>query len=99
MITAEEKFNRLAAQWEEGTRFLSSPTQIAAHPAYQEIIGMGHSAVVFMLRRLAAGEPEHWFMALHAITKTDPVPSADRGRITRMAEHWVAWGRDRNIIP
>lgn len=99
MIAAEEKFDQLAAQWSEETRFLSSTTQIAAHPAYQEIIGMGHSAVVFMLRRLAAGELEHWFMALYAITKTDPVPPADRGRITRMAEHWVAWGKSRSIIP
>ena len=98
MTTAEEKFNRLAAQWSEETQFLSSSTKIAAHPAYQEIVGMGHTAVVFMLRRLAAGELEHWFTALHLITRIDPVPPADRGRIARMAEHWVEWGRNRRII-
>ena len=99
MTAAEEKFNRLATQWSEETGFLSSSTQIAAHPAYQEIIGMGHDAVVFMLRRLAAGTLEHWFEALYTITKADPVPREDCGRIEKMAGHWVAWGRSRNIIP
>ena len=98
MIAAEEKFNRLAAQWREETQFLSSSTEMAAHPAYQEIIGMGRDAVVFMLRGLEAGELDHWFTALHLITGVDPVPPADSGRIEKMAGHWVAWGKSRNII-
>jgi len=99
MTATEEKFNRLAAQWSEATQFFSSSTKLAAHPAYQEIIGMGHPVVVFMLRRFVAGSLDHWFAALHAITKIDPVPPADRGYIEKMAGHWVTWGRNRNIIP
>jgi hypothetical protein len=65
---------------------------MAAHPAYQEIIGMGPEVVPLLLADLAR-QPDHWFTALKAITGANPVDPADCGRIEKMAEAWLQWGR------
>jgi hypothetical protein len=91
--TLEERFHRLAAGWRAATSHLSSSTQMAAHPAYREIIGLGMEAVPLLLADLAR-QPDHWFTALKAITGANPVDSADRGRIDRMAAAWLKWGRE-----
>ncbi len=90
--TPEEKFARLAEQWRAETGMLSSLNEMAMHPAYQQIIGMGETAVPLLLRELAR-TPDHWFWALRAITGADPVPAADRGKLPRMAEAWLKWGK------
>lgn len=43
------RFDTLADEWAEATRFQSSSTEIAIHPAYQQIIGMG-PAVLPLIR-------------------------------------------------
>jgi len=40
------RFLTLKAQWEVETAVLSSATEIAMHPAYQQIIGMGLASSV-----------------------------------------------------
>jgi hypothetical protein len=89
--TLEERFHRLANIWRAATSHLSSSTRMAAHPAYQEIIGLGSAAVPLLLAELAR-QPDHWFSALKAITGANPVDPADRGRIDRMAAAWLKWG-------
>lgn len=91
--TLEERFHRLATAWRAATSHLSSSTRMAAHPAYQEIIGLGTAAVPLLLAELAR-QPDHWFTALKAITGANPVAPADRGRIDRMAAAWLQWGRE-----
>lgn len=94
---AQVRFERLAAEWGEETGMLSSVREKAMHPAYQRIIGMGWEAVPLMLGELAR-EPDHWFWALRAITGANPVPPDDRGKVKKMAEAWVAWGRDQGHL-
>lgn len=89
-------FRRLTDRWKEETRFLSSTTAIANHPAYQEIIQMGPPVVPLILDELRR-EPGWWFAALRAITGENPVPHEDRGRLTRMTEAWLRWAADRGI--
>ena len=91
---ASETFARLARKWKAETGFLSSPTKMAMHPAYQEIIGLGQSAVPLLLGKLAS-DPSYWFWALRAITKVDPVPAADRGHMQKMRDAWLKWGKDQ----
>jgi hypothetical protein len=91
--TVELRFQRLAARWRGETSHLSSSTQMAAHPAYQEIIALGPEVVPCLLRDLAR-QPDHWFTALKAITGANPVEPADRGRIDKMAEAWLRWGKE-----
>ena len=61
------------------------------HPAYQQIVGMGRSAVPFILKELANG-PGHWFWALRAISGEDPVSPKDRGDVLKMTNAWLVWG-------
>ena len=89
---AEERFQKLAAEWRAAVARLSSSSKIVQHSAYQQIILLGQAAVPMILRELER-EPDHWFMALRAITGEDPVAPADRGYMDRMAAAWVRWGK------
>lgn len=91
------KFEALADEWAEGTRFQSSPTEIAIHPAYQQIIGMGPAVLPFILDRLAH-RTEHWFWALGAISGEDPVDPSDAGKVDAMAAAWLRWGRAKGLM-
>ncbi len=85
-------FSILKAKWEAETALLSSITEIALHPAYQQIIGMGKDAIPLILAELKR-KPGHWFWALKAVTGEDPVLPEQRGRIKEMTEAWLLWGR------
>ena len=87
-----EQFRIMAEQWERETAALSSVTEIAIHPAYQRIIGLGPDAVPLILAELRR-RPNHWFWALRALTGADPAHQESRGRVHRMAEAWLSWGR------
>lgn len=86
----EIKFQELKATWEEETLFLSSSSAIVLHPAYQQIIGMGKDALPLIMNELSL-EPSHWFWALRAITRENPVPSTEKGKIEKMAKYWLIW--------
>ena len=88
----QEKFFRLAAEWKAATAHFSLALDMATHPAYQQIIGLGEQAIPLLLGELVR-DPDHWFWALTAITGVDPVPPADRGRIRKMTSAWLEWGR------
>lgn len=85
-------FSILKTEWEASTALLSSITEIALHPSYQQIIGMGTVVVPFILAELKR-KPGHWFWALKAVTGEDPVLPEQRGRINKMTEAWLHWGR------
>src|SRR5207248_11574874 len=71
-LPLEFQFFRLAVQWKQDTMFESSPWRMAAHPAYQRIIGLGWRTVPLILLQLARGA-DFWFEALVAITGEQPV--------------------------
>jgi len=91
------RFFRLKQEWEEATAPLSSITEIAMHPACQQIVGMGPIAIPFIMRELE-NRPAHWFWALKSITMEDPVPPDKRGRIGEMAKAGLIWGREHDYI-
>ena len=93
----EHRFKELVSQWKEATAYLSSSSQLAMHPAYQQIIGMGPQAVPFLLRELRV-EPYQWFWALKAITGVDPVPPSSAGRVREMADCWLRWGHEEGLL-
>ncbi len=96
-MTIEQRFTTLAKRWEQETAALSSITQIAMNPAYQEIIGLGSEVVPLMLHALEE-RPQHWFWALRAITGEDPIKPEQRGRVGEMAAAWIEWGRAHGVI-
>lgn len=96
-VDIEQLFARLTREWEEATRFISSMTEMATHPAYQRIIGLGPAALPLIFRELRRN-PDHWFWALKAITGEDPVPPATRGNLGGMTEAWLQWGTERGFV-
>ena len=93
----ETRFLTLKTQWEADTAILSSVTEIALHPAYQQIIGMGHTAIHLILLEMRK-RPGHWFWALKSITGEDPVLPEQRGRMKEMTQAWLRWGREKNYL-
>ncbi|MBM4054477.1 MAG: hypothetical protein FJ264_07370 [Planctomycetes bacterium] len=93
----ETRFLTLKTQWEADTALLSSVTEIAMHPAYQQIIGMGHTAIRLILLEMKK-RPGHWFWALKSITGEDPVLPEQRGRIKEMTRAWLLWGKEHNYL-
>jgi hypothetical protein len=89
----EQRFQRLAAAWEQAVAHHSSSAVRYGHPAYQEIIRIGRPVVPLLLRDLER-DRRHWFAALKAITAADPVPPADAGKVDAMREAWLRWGRE-----
>ena len=86
------RFLTLKARWESETAVLSSISEIAMHPAYQQIIGMGATAIPLILSEMRK-KTGHWFWALKSITGEDPVKPEHRGRIKEMTEAWLRWGK------
>jgi hypothetical protein len=93
----QARFDVLAERWRGETEFASAPNALFMNPAYQEIIGLGPAVLPLILRDLAQTH-DHWFWALRAITGADPVPPEERGRVERMAEHWLEWGRAAGLL-
>ena len=72
----------------------SSAARLTDHPAYRAIVALGPAVVPLILRELAR-EPDHWSRALHELTGANPVPDSARGRLDAMADAWLAWGRQQ----
>ena len=92
-----ERFQRLAREWKERSRYLSNTAQMAMLKPYQRIIGMGEHALPLILEELGR-EPDHWFWALEMITEEDPVPPEAAGRVNQMAQAWIEWGKKHGYL-
>jgi hypothetical protein len=90
----ESEFRELVAIWKKERRTTSFSSQMAMHPAYQRIIGLGKAALPLILGELDK-DLDHWFWALKAISGEDPVPSESRGNLREMANAWLEWGREK----
>jgi hypothetical protein len=94
----EKEFLALAVLWKRGQGPGSSFHQMVTHPAYLRIISLGKPVVPLVFRELAR-EPDHWFLALSAVTGHDPVPPASRGDLKAMTDAWLQWGRQHGYLP
>lgn len=85
-----DTFSDLRNVWKAETSVLSSITEIVAHPAYLQIIGLGAIVLPYVFDELR-NEPDHWFVALEAITRENPVVEEHLGDIDAMAGDWLEW--------
>jgi hypothetical protein len=92
-----KRFNALAKRWLKETEYVSSVTQSAMHPDYQQMVGLGPAAVPLILERLKQ-RPDGWFWALRAITGKNPVPPDHMGRVDAMADDWMRWARKNGFL-
>lgn len=91
---AKERFEHLVDQWKQFESPSSSAMDLAMHPAYQQIIGMGPAAIPWIIEELER-EPDHWFWALHCLTGgLDPVSTPDRGDLEAMSAAWIKWAKE-----
>lgn len=86
----QERFDSLVQKWHEETDHLSAPLDIVTNLHYQQIIGMGPSALPLIIKELEA-RGGYWFWALRAITGIDPVPPEARGKASAMTRAWLSW--------
>jgi len=93
----KEPFAKLVREWKSFGRSTSLVRNLAVHPAYQKIIGMGKQAIPLILNELQK-ERDHWFWALEAISRQDPVPEESKGDIEEMTRIWLQWGRERGYV-
>lgn len=94
--TVAQRFRELVDLWRSEQGPSSSVSVMAMHPAYQQIIGMGRSALPLLLKELDE-DPDHWFWALTAITGVDPIAPAHRGDLHGMSADWLQWARDEGL--
>ena len=93
-----EQFQLLVAKWTDDTMVFSTWRQISDHPVCQEIIKMGKSIIPFIMSDLQEKLTNHWFGVLTSITGESPVPKQDRGKILKMREAWLEWGRIKGYL-
>jgi hypothetical protein len=94
----ESKFLTLAERWTRETAHLSSTRQMAAHPAYREIVSLGQPVVPLIFKELVRDPGFHWFHALRDIIGSGPeIPTEDQGRLRAVMECWLRWGNQHGI--
>jgi hypothetical protein len=95
--TTEEAFYRLADEWSDETRTVSSVTALTSHRRYREIVNMGWDVVEYLLRDLQQNH-RFWFPALYEITGIRPFDPSDAGNSKKMTEAWIKWGQKKHLI-
>lgn len=92
----EEEFRQLAKQWKEETAHYSKMEQVISHPAYRRVIAMGERAVPLILRDLELNGGR-WSHALREITKMNPATEGMRGKVQKIRDAWLKWGRENGF--
>lgn len=94
-LPAPEIFDELADRWIEGTEFESSQMRIFFHEAYLQILGLGPTAIPYLLHRLP-NEPERWVGALRIITRETVADDATSPG--EAVNAWLQWGRSHHFV-
>jgi hypothetical protein len=87
-------FHEHAERWKNETGHLSSVTWMTTHPSYLRVIGFGQDVLPLILKELKE-HPDHWLVALNAITREDPAPEAATFR--EAVATWIKWGERRGF--
>jgi hypothetical protein len=92
-----QRFRELAEQWKSECLLTSSTEEMAMHPAYQQIIGIGPDAIPILLEEMQR-KPDHWSWALRAISGDNPVKPEHRGKLALIAQDWIEWGKHHRYL-
>jgi hypothetical protein len=97
----KERFRELAENWDQETRYLSSPTQRMEHPSYQAILGLGRenkAEIVCLLISDMQQNERPWFWALSYLTGENPISRVDAGRMDKMIASWTTWAKNKGLL-
>lgn len=97
---AKQEFERLAEAHREETGFLSNIRTICMRHSYQIIIGLGEPVIPLMLNDLKKRMDAHWNWALFFLSGRTIIDfdEKDAGRVGKMSEAWINWGKKEGII-
>ncbi len=86
-------------QWHKERGITSSISDMIACPSHLKIIALGEQALPLILTQIKreGDDPDHWFVALEAITGENPVPEDAYGDSVKMAKAWLLWAKERNV--
>jgi hypothetical protein len=93
----EDEFSELVQQWNISCGPTSSLTQMISDANYLRIIGLGRPAIPLLLRELVE-RPDHWDLALRAITGVTVTEGTDEGNLARTAAKWIRWGKEHGYL-
>lgn len=88
------RFHGLVAAWHAERGITSAITEMCTTPAYLQIMALGPRMIPLIINQIRSegDNPDHWFFALHYLTKGfDPVPDDDKGDMAKMAQAWLEW--------
>ena len=94
----EDVFYKLAEEWRSATMLTSSLTEIVFCILHtNKSLDWAPPPIPLLLRELQR-KPEHWFWALNAITRENPIADEDAGRLDKMTGAWLSWGRQHGYL-
>jgi len=91
----QDEFHALLKKWRKDTQHFSSVTKMIQHPAYRRIVDMGIDVLPYLFNELNQ-HPDHWLVALNAITGEDPAP--ENSTFDEAVQAWLAWGRGKGYL-
>jgi hypothetical protein len=87
-------FQTHVERWKSETMHLSSIPRRILHQSYLHIISLGYPVLPLLLTELR-DRPDHWLVALNAITSEDPAP--ENATFGEAVQAWLKWGNDRGF--
>ncbi len=91
--TLEERFRSLASVWRAETAYLSSSTDLVAHPAFQEIVQMG-PAVIPCCCASCRTAPAIGTARCGGSPPSTQCLAGEHGNIDKAADAWLRWGKE-----
>lgn len=96
-IDFKHTFRLLADRWYEETMNLSSIQRMQNNKNFQAIMSMRQFAIPHIFNEIAT-KGGHWYGALAELTGANPVKEENRGRIEKMKEDWLDWGKKNGWV-
>jgi hypothetical protein len=96
-LDVQSAVQRNFSEWMDAVAVSSDADVMLSHPAYKRIVSLGDGAVPVILQSLRKG-PSLLAWALFDITKANPVPPADYGKLDKITEAWLKWGKQNKYI-
>lgn len=91
-------FESYCQQWKEETSAYSSTPKKLLNIWYLRIISLGRGIVPLIIKELK-DDPDHWFLALKALTFEDPIEqnTALYYSFDDCVQAWLEWAKRNNI--
>jgi hypothetical protein len=91
----DPEFRAHVEKWRKDTRHTSSLVKMTSQPSYLRIIGMGRAILPLLFKELSE-RPDHWLVALNAITGEDPAPK--ESTFNEAVEAWLAYAKSHGLL-